>query len=119
MESYIIYKATSPSNKVYIGTTKKSLKERIGQHVSLSKTGKTRPFQCALKKYDYNFTWEIIESGLDKVKAEELEKHYIQFYKSTDRDNGYNLSPGGLSGSIMSEEGKIRHKEKMQAHYDN
>jgi len=116
---YIVYKATSPSNKVYVGITRKSLKNRIGEHVSLSKSGKIRPFQCALKKYGNNFVWEVIESGLERSKAEELEKYYIKFYKSNDMQFGYNLSPGGLAGSIMSEEGKKRHKEKMRIHYDD
>jgi hypothetical protein len=37
MKAYIIYLATSPSNKVYVGTTSKSLIERSKEHIWLAK----------------------------------------------------------------------------------
>jgi len=117
MNSYLVYKATSPSNKVYIGLTGKTLSMRKDQHESLTKSNKVRPFQMALKKYSFNFQWEIVEEGLTLEQAEDREKYYISLYRSTDRDFGYNLSPGGLAGSIMSEDGKKRHKEKMDAYW--
>lgn len=116
---YIIYRATSPSNKVYIGYTYKRLSERKSEHQTLSRSNKIRPFPMALKKYNLNFIWEIIEQDLTLDEAAEKEKYYIALYKSTDRDCGYNLSPGVMAGSIMSEEGKKRHKEKMDKHYAN
>ena len=117
---YLVYKATSPSNKVYIGLTSKSLKHRSSEHLSLSKSNKKkRIFYNALQKYDYNFSWEIIESNLLKDEAEYLEKYYIKFYDSTNTKYGYNQAKGGLAGDIMTEESKIKRKQSMRKYYDN
>jgi group I intron endonuclease len=119
MKTYIIYLATSPSNKVYVGTTSKSLIERSKEHIWLAKGKKQRIFQSALRKYNYNFKWEVLEENLNLKEAELAEKYYIAFFNSTDRNFGYNLSPGGFSGNIRSKEGEEIWKQKMQEHWDD
>lgn len=106
-KTYILYKAISPSNKIYIGITSMSLKDRIYGHYSSAKVNK-RPFCVALIKYGKNIKWEVVEKNLNKEQAEKLEKSLILQYKSFDRQFGYNLSLGGLSGYIQSKEGKKR-----------
>ena len=119
MKTYIIYLATSPSNKVYVGTTSKSLIERSKEHIWLAKGKKQRIFQSALRKYNYNFKWEVLEENLNLKEADQLEQDYIYLFNSTDRNFGYNLSSGGFAGNISSEEGKKRWKEKMQEHWQD
>lgn len=120
MNNYLIYKAISPSGKVYIGMTKKSLAERRKEHEWHSKSNKRKKiFHCALRKYDLNFSWEVLENGLTKKEAELREIFYIAQFNCTDIDFGYNQAKGGMAGDIMTEESRARWKEKMQAHWDN
>lgn len=56
-------------------------------------------FSAAIKKYG----WENFEHYIIDVESEEkmfeLEKFYIDYYKTTDPDKGYNSSSGGESGN--------------------
>ena len=57
----IIYKATFPSGKAYIGQTTKSLGKRKRQHVRKALSGSPFPFHAAIRKYGAeNVKWEII-----------------------------------------------------------
>lgn len=120
MENYTIYKATSPSNKVYIGMTKKSVDVRRKEHEYHSKNNKRKKiFHDALRKYELNFTWKALEIGLAKEEAEQKEIEYIAKFNATNRDFGYNQAKGGMAGDIMSEESRARWKQSMQRHYDD
>ena len=118
--SYLVYKATSPSEKVYIGMTKKNLDSRRKEHEWHSKSNKVRKiFHSALRKYELNFTWEVLIGGLTKEEAEKKEIEYIAQLNATDRDFGYNQAKGGMAGNIMTPESRAKWKEKMQALWDN
>jgi len=119
MKSYLVYKAVSPSGKFYFGMTGKTLETRKREHLWLARSGKIRVFQKALVKYGESFKWYVEASGLSFQEAVDLEKSLIAQHNTTNREFGYNLSPGGMAGSIMSEEGKIRRKAKMAEHYKN
>ena len=70
--SFIVYKHTSPSNKVYIGITKLNL------------------------KYGWNnFQHEILYSELSEKEAKQIEIYLIAYYNSTDHNYGYNKTKGG------------------------
>lgn len=95
----LIYKAISPSNKVYIGQTRNSLKKRINNHRYYCKFSK-RLFYKAINKYGFdNFKWEIIDYASDIKDLNEKEIYWIEFFKCNTRKYGYkygyNLSPGG------------------------
>lgn len=114
----MVYLATSPSNKVYVGLTSKLLKQRKSQHITRAKRNvRKEPFLNALQKYDYNFKWEILQENLNLKEAEQLEQDYIYLLNSTNNQFGYNLSPGGSSGKIQSLEGEARRKAKMAEYY--
>ena len=92
----IIYKYTSPSNKIYIGQTINE-KSRKNQHHT--KTIKLRTsFGEALNKYKYNnFTYVVIvrfKPTKDKAKLirilNKLKARYINLYQSNNPDFGYN-----------------------------
>lgn len=52
-------------------------------------------FYNAIKKYTWdNFEPEILEDKLTKEEAEQKEREYITFYRSTDRRYGYNILDG-------------------------
>ena len=96
----LIYKASFPNGKVYIGQTTQTLENRKYQHkrdaIDLNRKS---PFFFAIRKYGWeNVEWEIIEEG--EFTAEELDKkeiYYISFYHSCVKDencNGYNVLKG-------------------------
>jgi len=98
----IIYKCTNLVNgKVYIGQTVRSLKERIKDHIQSSKNPKS-VFHYAIKKYGDNFSWDIIDSAIDKEELDYKEKYWINQYKSyASTHKGYNVHEGGTGGNTF------------------
>lgn len=113
-EKYVIYKHTSPSGKCYIGLTK-DYKTRVrDKHLSY----KNCPvFYNAILKYGWeNFSHEIIDFANDVFEAEKKEKHYIEKYRSTEREFGYNICIGGDISKNDSPERRIKISETMKKH---
>lgn len=94
---YTIYKHTSPSGKYYIGVTKQNPKDRWKNGYGYLDN---EYFTRAIKKYGWNnIKHEILFTNLTKEEAEQKEIELIAFYKSNNRDFGYNIENGGsLSG---------------------
>jgi hypothetical protein len=93
--TFRIYLVCSPSNKVYVGYTGKSLEERKANHESDSKTSNL-PFHKAIRKYGTLMSWGILEDNIPSLeKAHELEKLYISEYESHKPNKGYNCTLGG------------------------
>lgn len=102
---YKVYKYTSPSNKIYIGITSKTLNERA----KYNGCGYERctAFWRAIEKYGWeNFTCEILAQELTEEEAKRLERYYIKLYNSNNSENGYNISSGG-DGYIFYDPDKI------------
>ena len=105
IKKYKVYKYTSPSGKSYIGQTCRSLEVRAynGEGYKHSTF-----FYNAIKKYGFeNFSCEILKDNLTLEEANYWETYYIKFYKTTERQYGYNISLGGDNHNI-SEEGRER-----------
>lgn len=101
---YTVYKLTSPSNKVYIGITSRSVKKRWNNGSGYIKCP---AIFNAIKKYGWdNFKKEVVYEGLTEEHAKFLETFLISHYKSKDRRFGYNLTDGGegSKGTVVSEE---------------
>lgn len=95
MNKGIIYKAwNKKSNKIYIGQSIQSLKERVRQHYKFAKEDHNYKFSNALNKYNVDdWDWEILEDNLEIDVLNEKEIYYINFYNSF--NVGYNSTPGG------------------------
>ena len=118
MESYKIYKHTTPNGKVYIGQTRNDLSDRWknGKGYTCHRHGF---FWKAIEKYGWdNIQHELLEDGLSKEEADSLEKHYIELYKSNLREFGYNSQTGGSSGYQYTEESKKKISEGLKRHYE-
>ena len=92
-KSYLVYKHTTTSNKVYIGITCETLAQRC-------KRGKgyknNQAFYNAIEKYGWdNIRHEILFTGLTKSQAEQKEIELIALYKSDKKTHGYNITSGG------------------------
>lgn len=90
----LIYKVTNIiNNKIYIGQTIQSLKERKRQHYKFAKSKKNYKFSNALNKYDANnFIWEILEDNISVDKLNDREVYYIELHDCFNK--GYNSTPG-------------------------
>lgn len=108
MKQFIVYKHTTPSGKVYIGITSQTPSKRW-----LSGHGYTHNdyFYKAIQKYGWeNITHEILFDSLTKEEACAKEIELITYYKSNQREYGYNISTGGdgVNGYKHNEERKAK-----------
>jgi len=101
----IIYKATGPTGKVYIGQTIKTLNRRKIDHAFRAKKQDRRgAFQIALLEHGFgSFQWDQIDSAETAEELDQKEKHWIAHYKSTDPQYGYNIFEGGSNPKLSPE----------------
>lgn len=97
----VIYKFTNLINgKVYIGQTRKRLRDRLADHIWQMKNNPCY-FHKALNKYGItNFDIDILEECENVIDLNGLEIYWIDFYGSTDRNKGYNLTKGGSGKNL-------------------
>lgn len=92
---FCVYIHTFPNNKKYIGTTSMDVISRWGKNGSGYK-GQIL-MENAIKKYGWDSVrHEVVAYNLTKKEASLLEICLIKIFKTTDRNFGYNVSPGGL-----------------------
>ncbi len=106
--SWLVYKHTTPNNKIYIGITSLSLERRF-KHGGGYKDCVL--FDRAINKYGWdNIKHEVLYTNLEEKQAKLLEVSLIHFYKSNDSNFGYNLTAGGegLYGYKHTEKTKIK-----------
>lgn len=98
----VIYRATLPNGKSYIGCSSRSLNERQRGHKCSALTRKSKlPFHRAIRKYGFeNINWEIIyeTDSHSKLLSKEIE---LISKLNTVVPNGYNITLGG-EGSLGS-----------------
>ena len=106
--AHTLYKATSPSGKIYVGKTCQPLKQRIYDHKIYAKHHSTA-FSKALTKYGDQIQWETLEIVVGLEAANKAEIKWISHFDSTNKEKGYNLTEGGDGGkrSAEAETGRI------------
>ena len=103
MRKYKIYKYINKiNNKVYIGQTCRSLRERAGCN-GINYKDCIRFYRAILKYGWDSFYCEILKDGLSQEEANYWECYYISFYESRNQDKGYNIMVGG-DNKIMPKE---------------
>lgn len=108
MKEYYVYKHTFPNGKVYIGITslKPEYRWRDGKGYRRKHKGKwVQPLMAnAVGKYKWDdIKHEVLFSGLTKEEAEAKEIELIAFYKSNQREFGYNIESGGHVNKVSEE----------------
>lgn len=107
--NYCVYKHTCPNGKVYIGITSTCPEKRWQG----GKGYKTQVFYRAIQKYGWNnILHEILFVNLTKKDAEDKEIELIAYYKSNQKEYGYNINNGGSAVGTLSEETKRKISEK-------
>jgi group I intron endonuclease len=95
---YTVYKHTTPSGKVYIGTTSKKPEYRWNDGKGYMSN---KRFCDAILKYGWeNIEHEVISTGLDKGQAYAMGVELIAKYDATNPAKGYNISIGGECGAL-------------------
>ena len=89
---HTVYKLVFPNNKVYIGYTSRSVKERFYEHCVKNKYA----VRSAIDKYGrQNVEIKILGEYDNAEEALINEKLFITEHKSTSKRYGYNLVEGG------------------------
>ena len=98
-----IYKITNKlDNKVYIGQTWETMRERFSRHCRRS--NRCLYIGRAIQKHGKdNFYVESICCAADQLDADFWEQHFIRRYDSMNKDKGYNLKEGGSHGKLSEE----------------
>ena len=92
-KKWVLYLHTTPCGKRYYGITSQKPKHRWNNGKGYKNN---LYFTRAIKKYGWdNITHEILQEGLTKYEAQELEQYMIQWYDTDNQKNGYNLTRGG------------------------
>jgi group I intron endonuclease len=95
---YSIYKVISPSGKLYFGLTN-NFSKRKSRHYTKAKNGLNTPFAKALRKYNKDMQWSIVDTVHTLEEAAIIEKNLIKEFSTTNREFGYNITLGG-EGSL-------------------
>ncbi len=103
----IIYKITSPSGKIYIGQTKRTIEKRLSEHLKC--TGSCILLENAIKKYGTDKMDVEVLIQINDEKLDDYETKFIELYDSLE-PKGYNIRSGGGCG-IHSVESRKRMSE--------
>ena len=127
-----IYMWTSPSGKKYIGQSNNlGSRHKDFRCASLSRkyAGVSTVIDKARQKYPYDqWKYDIIEF-CSVEDLGEREKHWIEYYNTTNNKYGYNIAIGGVGGNgvpktafkkchVMTEEQKRKSKETLKKHIE-
>lgn len=104
------------NHKVYIGQTIVSIKQRMQGHRRDFNRFIKGDLPCssrlyaAIKKYGWgNFSENIIQTEINTQKElDDAEIYWIDKYKATDSNYGYNIERGGKAKGKVSDETKIK-----------
>lgn len=124
MNIWTIYIYTFPNNKKYIGKTKRTMVQRQGNTQTFSGYEHCTLLWKAIQKYGVSQIKQeiLIKEEMTDEKANELEKYYIDLYKTNvnkynNPSYGYNLTDGGdgVSGCKPSSEQEYQRRvEQMR-----
>lgn len=89
MKTGRVYKITSPNNKIYIGSTARTLKERWSDYKRLNCKGQIHLYNSFTKYGVENHKFEIIWEG-DLIEMYKQEVFFGKKYNVLGRDTGLN-----------------------------
>lgn len=110
-----IYKITNLiNNKIYIGKTQSELILRVRRHCHEARIKTNRYFYDSINHYGWdNFSVNVIEVCPSLSELNNREIFWIDYYKSNNKENGYNLTIGG-DGSAFPKEALKKSADKRR-----
>lgn len=114
--TYSVYMHIFPDGKRYVGmTSAKPVEKRWGPNGCFYQTQSV--YKAILACGWDNVIHEIVYRDIPFQEAEERERELIQKYNTTDSENGYNISFGGIRGTgILNESTKEKLRQWDYAH---
>lgn len=104
----IIYMAVSPSGKVYIGQTTKSLSHRKKYHhysaFDKNRTEYNTKFSKAIRKYGNDLKWNILHNNISITQLDDMEQRCVNNHNSFVEGYNSTLGGGGRKGYSTSAE---------------
>lgn len=106
LQMYTVYLIeNAANNKIYVGITSKTLEQRLNKHFIDARYGEERALQRAIRKHgEEAFEIHPLQDAEDREKAFELEKHWIELLNTYKGSYGYNGTPGGDKGPVLTGE---------------
>ena len=87
------------NNKIYIGQTVKTIEHRYKGHLKNADNNKEHPLYDSMNKHGINsFKLSEIEQCTSIEELNLKETYWINYFKSQNRQKGYNLNTGGKNG---------------------
>lgn len=106
------------NNKIYVGQSKVPNKRWVRHKYDALTRQKPHPLYLSIRKYGIeNFQFEIIEQWNDN-EIDCAEKFWIEYFRSHDRNYGYNLELGGLKNKIISQETRNKFSISSKKRYN-
>ena len=106
---YIVYCHTL-NGKKYIGYTKKTMVERLEEHIGGALEGSDRHFHRAIRKYGVeNIVSEQLCETTTKQAAKSKERYYVKKFDTF--KNGYNMTHGGDGGNTTEKYSEEKMKD--------
>lgn len=102
MKLYYVYNIISPKGKFYVGYTSLKPEKRFKQHIknSRKKQRKCAAIENAIRYHKpEKMKFIVVRSCLTEQEALHYEGLYTKFFKTTDKNYGYNLREGGIGGA--------------------
>lgn len=96
--TYIIYKITSPSGRIYVGQTTDPFKHRMSGHKTVSRLNGRgcTSLNNAIRKYGWdNMKCEIIMECSSLIMLNHIEDRFVEMWSLRNRDIGMNLRRAG------------------------
>lgn len=110
-KQWVLYMHITPDGKRYIGITCQNPKWRWGNGERYSFN---QYFSDAIKRFGWDAIEHIIVSScLSRSEAREEEVRLIRYYDTTNREKGYNISPGA---DIVTPEMSARRSKARMGH---
>lgn len=117
-----------PTNKIYVGSTHIYFHKRFREHnaLLLRNAHKNKHLQNSFNKYGKeSIRYEILEIVNDKANIFPREQYWMDKYKCTDRNTGFNINPLSTGTPNLSKEtvtkrsqSILKHRNKCVYYYD-
>lgn len=98
MSSFVYALFNTQNGKFYVGKAN-NCHDRWSRHLRSAKNGSLQAIHCALRKYGKDsFQWHVLQELSSEQEALLAEQYWISFFRSKDKEFGYNLTAGGAGG---------------------
>jgi group I intron endonuclease len=117
--SICIYSITNTANgKIYIGQTTRKAGKRWGAHLSVKSGAGKSAIKCAITKYGKDsFAFAVLDTAENQIDLDLKEIAWISKLNSV-APSGYNLTYGGSSKKICSEETRSKMRASARARFE-